>query len=109
MAAMTWDRYLQFLMEVEEENIAEDYRAGRAMNAADEEMNRDVREGFDNLKAVLPTLLAAPDLLNALKDLVALVNDPNEDDISLEHNGRLTMVLVAADAAIAKAEEALVR
>jgi len=67
MTAMTWDQYLQFLMEVEKENVDENYRVGRAANGADEELNRDTRIGFANLQAMMPTLLAAPDLLSALK------------------------------------------
>lgn len=80
MAAMTWDRYLQFLMEVEEENIAENYRVGRALNDADEELNLDVRKGFDNLKAVLPMLLAAPDLFVALQKAVQVMQDHDIDE-----------------------------
>lgn len=75
MAAMTWDQYLRFLMEVEKENVEENYRIGRAANDLDEEMNADTRTGFSNLQAMMPTLLAAPELLRELKFAVSVLQD----------------------------------
>ena len=94
MTAMKWNDYLKFLVDVEQENVEENYRAGRAANGADEEMNRDTRIGFANLQAVLPTLLAAQELLAALKYMVE----------NAEAEGWSGLMISDAVAAIAKAE-----
>lgn len=67
MTPMPWDEYLRFLLKVEECNVEENYRIGRAANDADEEMYKATREGFAALQAMMPVILAAPDLLAALK------------------------------------------
>ena len=64
---MKWDEHLQFLVQLEAENIAEEYRPGRAMNDVDEEMNAEIRQSFQALQDKMPVLLAAPQLLAALK------------------------------------------
>ena len=94
MAAMTWDRYLKCLMAIEAENVEENYRSVRAANDADEEMNKDTRDGFANLQAMMPTLMAAPELLEACKYLLA----------NAEAEGWSGLMLSDARAAIAKAE-----
>ncbi len=105
MAAMTWDQYLKFLMDVEKENVEENYRIGRGANDADEAMNGDTRDGFAALQEMMPTLLAAPELLAVLRDctseLIDLYEQLYPDD---ESDNDTTAVIDRAIAAIATAE-----
>jgi hypothetical protein len=57
------------MMIIEKEHIEENYREGRALNEVDEENNAETRRDFASLQAMLPVLLAAPELLAALKEV----------------------------------------
>lgn len=80
MTAMPWDEYLKFMVEVEKENVAENYRVGRAATGADEELNRDTRIGFEGLQSMMPTLLAAPEMLAALRSVRVEIGELDADD-----------------------------
>ena len=67
-----WNEHLQSLVQLEAENVAEEYRPGRAMNDVDEEMNAEIRESFKELQDKMPVLLAAPALLQELKHMVSI-------------------------------------
>ena len=63
-----WQRYLKSMIEIEEEHVAEDYREGRGVNATDERDNAVIRREFAALKEQLPLLLAAGEMLDALRE-----------------------------------------
>jgi hypothetical protein len=68
-----WARFLKQMMIIESECIEENYGEGRGLNDSDEENNAETRRDFASLQAMLPTLLAAPDLLAALRGCRAWV------------------------------------
>jgi hypothetical protein len=70
-------------MAIEAENVEENYRSGRAANDADEEMNKDTRDGFANLQAMMPTLMAAPELLELVRTARVIVESAGHMDLSV--------------------------
>jgi hypothetical protein len=65
---------------VEGECMEESYGAGRALNDADEEMNAKTRKDFAELRAMMPVLLAAPELLEVLERCNDRWDDADEED-----------------------------
>jgi len=64
-----WAKFLNGMIEVERDCLEENYGEGRAQNEMDEENNAETRRDFASLQAMLPVLLAAPELLEALKEI----------------------------------------
>jgi len=102
---MTWRDLLDHLITVEGECMEENYGKGRALNEADEECNAGIRQGYAELLKVRSVLMAAPELLEALR----LARDDLSDlleaaDLTDEGVADTTEVLNKVIAAIAKAE-----
>lgn len=97
-----WAGFLKQMVIVEGECVEENCRKGRGACEMDEESNAKTRRDFASLEAKLPILLAAPELLSALKLLleesIAFMDDGGEWD------GYRTKGMKAAKKAIAKAE-----
>lgn len=97
-----WAQFLEHMVTVEGECMEESYGAGRALNDADEEINAKTRKDFAELRAMMPVLLAAPELLAALQDWVDLY-DAGQLVIEGEADEGDDPIVGAAKAAIAKA------
>jgi hypothetical protein len=67
-----WASFLEHIVIVEGECVEENYGRGSGANDADEKMNAATRRNYASLKAMMPVLLAAPELLAALKEMVML-------------------------------------
>jgi hypothetical protein len=102
-----WQRYLKSMVEIEEEHVAEDYRAGRGLNDTDEKDNAVIRREFAELKAAMPMILAAQQMLDALREakaeLIDLYSAAYPDD---EGDNDTTAVIDKVIAVIAKARKA---
>lgn len=64
---MRWQDLLDHLITVEGECMEENYGAGRALNESDEECNTGIRQGYAELLKVRSILMAAPEMLAALR------------------------------------------
>jgi|LakMenEpi03Aug12_release.lakeMendotaPanAssembly.Ray.scaffolds.fasta_scaffold198479_3 hypothetical protein len=67
MSKLDWKGLLDHLIIVEGECMEENYGKGRASNEMDEECNAGIRKAYAQLVKVQPVLMAAPELLAALK------------------------------------------
>jgi hypothetical protein len=74
MSEFNWKGLLDHLIIVEGECMEENYGEGRATNEMDEECNAGIRKAYAQLVAVQPVLLAAPELLEALRSAVAVLS-----------------------------------
>jgi hypothetical protein len=99
-----WARFLKQMMIVESECIEENYGEGRGLNDSDEENNAETRRDFASLQAMLPTLLAAPELLAACKQLHNCLSDWMEIADSDDLRDSDSEAIKLSVAAIAKAE-----
>ncbi len=80
MSRFDWKELLDHLIVVEGECMEENYGAGRAANDMDEECNAGIREAYAALVNVQPVLLAAPDLMEALRSALDRWDDEDEGD-----------------------------
>lgn len=71
---MTWGELLDHMITVEGECMEENYGKGRALNDADEECNAGIRRAYASLLKVKPALMAAPELLAALREAYAALD-----------------------------------
>jgi len=72
MSKFDWKGLLDHLIIVEGECMEENYGKGCGANDSDEECNAGIRKAYAQLVKVQPVLMAAPDLLASLKELMPM-------------------------------------
>lgn len=101
---MRWQDLLDHLIIVEGECMEENYGVGRGLNESDEECHAGIRKGYAELLKVRNILMAAPELLKALKVAADAIDYGQAQVDSEEDRYRLRKWLVQVKRVIAKTE-----